>query len=476
MFIVFQKLVILYAIIQLMKMLFFWNIYKVIFTKFAFMKKLNKYWGVFSNSEEENEFREKEFRKQASTLRNIFVLALIFNPVFIFSDYYFHSKQILLGYLIVQRVFFEIATFGLLFYFRKPRNLKQYETCITAWMVYISIVVIYINSVRPTEYIGYLIIDVIMTFAAYQVPALKLKLQTAIAVSFSLIEFVILNFFKEIPQHTTFLPYIASFLLANSFGYLFSRRNQLLQRSQYDLLNTETKLKLELEKLNGDKDKIFSIIAHDLKNPFNSILNNSELLLSQYKELSKDEILTSLTSLNNAANKFQELLGGLLEWAKIQLDKFQLNRENVRLSEIIKKIFSVFEQRVLEKGIILKSNINNNLEVVVDENIVSSIIRNLLSNAIKFTSSGGKIVIDAAIVDNNVEIVVSDSGVGMSKKSVDNLFSTYNEDISSLGTENEVGTGLGLYICRELVALHGGSLKVTSEQGKGSLFKVILPQ
>jgi signal transduction histidine kinase len=230
----------------------------------------------------------------------------------------------------------------------------------------------------------------------------------------------------------------------------------------------------ELQELNVSKDKFFSIIAHDLKNPFQAIIGFSEMLKEEMKsgDIATSENYAGL--INTSAIQTFRLLENLLEWANSQRGKITFNPVSINLRELVNEEFGVLGDMAKGKSIELKSSFYDNLKVMADRNMIKTILRNLISNAIKFTHKNGRVEVMAMISNNQVEISVSDNGIGMTNETMAKLF-RLDGNLSTRGTENEKGTGLGLFLCKEFVEKHGGKIWVESESGKGSIFKMVLP-
>jgi len=228
----------------------------------------------------------------------------------------------------------------------------------------------------------------------------------------------------------------------------------------------------ELIRVNAEKDKFFSIIAHDLRSPFNAFLGFTELMVAELDSLSITEIQKIALSMRNSATNLFQLLENLLEWSRFQRGLTGFNPKSILLLPgITDSIQSVFESAV-KKEIDIKVDIPNDLVVFADENMLGSIVRNLAFNAVKFTLKGGKINISArAVLPDFAEISVKDSGIGMSEDIQETLFSIKEHSTRS-GTDGEPSTGLGLIICKEFVEEHGGKIWGNSQNGKGSEFKL----
>ncbi len=230
----------------------------------------------------------------------------------------------------------------------------------------------------------------------------------------------------------------------------------------------------QLRELNSTKDKLFSIIAHDLRSPFNTILGLSELLIENSKDFEVAKSEEYLRIINSSAQNTLTLLDNLLNWARAQTGKIIYKPEKVKLSPIVTEILDISNSSAKIKNISLNYTQTDNIEVYADINMLKTVLRNLISNAIKFTYPDGEIAITAVQNQNKVEISVSDNGVGMSKETQGNLF-CIDMNITTTGTAAEKGSGLGLILCKEFIEKQGGKIWVKSELGKGSAFIFSLP-
>ncbi len=230
----------------------------------------------------------------------------------------------------------------------------------------------------------------------------------------------------------------------------------------------------QLIKLNAEKDKFFSIIAHDLRSPFNGLLNLTALMSDSTENFSPDEFVEYSKSLNEAANNLYKLLENLLEWAQVQKGSINFAPCDTDLSKIVSQSIDTIYQRALQKSLEIINEIDNTQKVYIDEKMISTVFRNLLSNAVKFTRTNGKIFIKSNRSNNGtIEVSVEDNGVGMDEKDMIRLFKI-EEKVSSVGTEGEPSTGLGLLLCKEFIEMHGGKIWVESKEGKGSKFMFTL--
>ena len=233
--------------------------------------------------------------------------------------------------------------------------------------------------------------------------------------------------------------------------------------------------KKELQRINAEKDRFFSIIAHDLRGPFSSFLGVTQLLDEKLSELTKEDIQDFAASMRISATNLFSLLENLLQWAKINQGLIPFEPSNMLLFKIAEESIVNVQEPAKNKGIEIVNNIGDGVEVYADKNMLQTVIRNLVSNAIKFTPKGGKISINAkACEDKTAEISVKDSGIGMNRSMVDNLF-RLDVRTNRPGTEGEASTGLGLILCKDFIEKQGGKIWVESEEGKGSVFYFTIP-
>lgn len=230
----------------------------------------------------------------------------------------------------------------------------------------------------------------------------------------------------------------------------------------------------ELKILNAAKDKFFSIISHDLRSPFNSLLGITEYISHSYDNLTPSEIRESVKNIYSSSQKLYNLILNLLEWSRLQSGRFDMERTEIELSILIEEMKNIYSDSADSKSIEIETDIPENIVVFADKYMIETVVRNLISNAIKFTNAGGKINIKADAKGDFVTISVIDNGVGISDKNVEDLF-RIDEQFRRDGTANEKGTGLGLILCKEFVKKNNGIISVESEEGKGSKFSFTIP-
>ncbi|MBP1629521.1 MAG: hypothetical protein H6Q15_414 [Bacteroidetes bacterium] len=230
----------------------------------------------------------------------------------------------------------------------------------------------------------------------------------------------------------------------------------------------------QFRELNATKNIFFSIIAHDLRNPFNAINGFAEILLENHNSYSNQEKEQYFKIIAESSQSAQELLENLLEWSKIQIGIISFNPKSQDIDNIINTVINQTKLFAIKKNIKVDNLLHDTIIASVDNMIIITILRNLLINAIKFTPQFGNVSINAKIEKSELIISVQDTGVGISKKNLHKLFKI-SEKCSSLGTEQEKGSGLGLIICKEFITIHGGKIWVESEEGKGSCFSFSIP-
>jgi len=248
------------------------------------------------------------------------------------------------------------------------------------------------------------------------------------------------------------------------------------QKKELEELNkTKDKLLKELGDLNATKDKFFSIIAHDLRSPFNGLIGASDLLIQSFEGLEKEIIIDLIRSMNIASRNAFNLLNNLLEWSRSQTGRIEWDPNITDISIIIRENRLLLKHNAEEKNISLVSEIQDNTFVYADEYMINTVIRNLITNALKYSRNGEEVRISSKDTGDFLEISVSDKGIGIKPENIGKLFRI---DIhhTTKGTANEQGTGLGLILCKEFVEKHNGKIWVESELGKGATFRFTLPK
>jgi two-component system sensor histidine kinase/response regulator len=277
------------------------------------------------------------------------------------------------------------------------------------------------------------------------------------------------------PEGNTITLLTNKLLLKNSKGEIYGILGTSMNVTELTAAVQQIKLKNEeLQKLNAEKDKFFSIIAHDLKTPFNSIMGLSEILVENMKEKDYNEIEKYAEMIMFSSQKAVSLLMNLMEWSQTQTGRMNFNPVSLEIFSIINEAILLHAETAKQKSINISATQESLIRIFADKAMISTILRNLIYNAIKFTNPGGNIIISAEVNQKEVIIYVKDSGIGLEKTTIEKLF-RIDVNHSTPGTQKEKGTGLGLILCKEFVEKHNGKIWVESEVGKGSTFFFTIP-
>lgn len=242
---------------------------------------------------------------------------------------------------------------------------------------------------------------------------------------------------------------------------------------QKEMLVKLTESEKQLKEVNATKDRFFSIIAHDLKNPFNAIMGYASLLLSQFEDLNKSERHEYIENINMAAESTYSLLENILEWSRTQTGNINFNPKSFDISTVINEVFLLIRAQAEAKNIKLLSKVKYQTFVYADVNMIKTVLRNLVSNAVKFTEKG-EVVVEAEVSKSSVMISVIDTGIGISDNVIDKLFKI-DKQVHTSGTKNEKGTGLGLILSKEFINKNGGEIWINRMKDQGTIFNFTLP-
>jgi signal transduction histidine kinase len=299
---------------------------------------------------------------------------------------------------------------------------------------------------------------------------------------FQLIQYALI---ATIIAELSFTFYVSNYGLSNLVGHIFKIISFKLiyeaiiatgLRAPQELLYRQLKQnEVELKKANAVKDRLFNIIAHDLKAPFTALIGLSEFLLQDFENTDDKEKKEFIGHMHKAATSTHMLLDNLLQWSLMQTDGIKLNPERLSLHKLTDENLALKQEDARQKGITLESSVTENMILNADRNMINAVIRNLLSNAIKYTHKGGTISMSAAPMGDFMEISISDTGTGMNDEEMAQLFDK-GLNLSKPGTNQERGTGLGLMLCKEFIEKHGGTIRVESTPGEGSRFIFTLPK
>jgi signal transduction histidine kinase len=228
------------------------------------------------------------------------------------------------------------------------------------------------------------------------------------------------------------------------------------------------------QELNSTKDKFFSIIAHDLKNPFHSIIGVTKLLLEERDSLTEEDYKNFLEKLHETARNTYSLLENLLQWSRTQTGSIEFYPEIFNIKDLVDRNIQLLQGSLIQKCIKMKVSLDSVIDVNADINMIDTVIRNLLNNAIKFTNENGTIEISTSVKEKKLVLSVKDSGIGISKANQDKLF-RIDSSYSTYGTNNESGSGIGLILCKEFIERHGCKIYIESKEGDGTIISFSLP-
>lgn len=271
-----------------------------------------------------------------------------------------------------------------------------------------------------------------------------------------------------------------AYKMLETANYRLEQAQQDLEQRAKELVELNAKLTVseqELRKSNANKDKFFSIISHDLKNPFHAVLGFSEFLLLNIDDSSREDIVDIVETINLAARSTYKLLENLLEWSRMQLGRVKFHPQNTELSNLIGGNISLLSSSAMRKDVKLSSEFETDYLVFIDPNMINSVVQNLTTNALKFTPAGGevKIMVQEGAKEGLVEVTVSDNGIGIKEEDIEKLF-RIDAHHTTEGTNQEPGTGLGLILCKEMVEKNGGEIWIESTIGEGTQVKFTLPK
>jgi ligand-binding sensor domain-containing protein/signal transduction histidine kinase len=271
---------------------------------------------------------------------------------------------------------------------------------------------------------------------------------------------------------------LAAAIIIMIYNYLVKIRTNRLLTYQNQQISQANEALRESEKnlmeLNATKDKFFSIISHDLKNPFSSLLSISELMVESFDDTQREDHRAGFRKIHQSVKHLLDLLENLLTWSRSQRGRIKYDPVRFNLSNLIRENVNLHKLLAEKKGIMLLSPEENEYYAYGDRDMINSVIRNLMTNAVKFTPRDRKVEVKVEQKENEVVISIIDEGIGISAEDQEKLF-RIDEKFKSVGTEGEKGTGLGLIICREFVEKNGGSINVQSKPGRGSVFSFTIP-
>jgi signal transduction histidine kinase len=289
---------------------------------------------------------------------------------------------------------------------------------------------------------------------------------------------------KETRRTLIIIVLLISMLLVTSIGILYYNRYQLKHKAaaqlqeKIDIIEKTNerlvKSEEELQQINSTKDKFFSIIAHDIKNPLGGLITITDLVKADFDSMPDKEKRELFEIVNKSSHQLYSLLENLLHWSRSQTGRIPVKPVELKINELVESNFELLKPNAERKNIMTLNLCNQNHKVNADKEMITLVIRNLISNAVKFTREGGKISVSSALKEGMVEICIEDNGIGISKTDIQKLF-RIDVQFSQNGTNNETGTGLGLILCKEFIQKNQGKIRVESEPGVGSKFIFSLP-
>lgn len=412
----------------------------------------------------------------------IFIYICVFG-IMLFSVFDYYSTPDLWTMLLIMRVSISVTVLVLL-YLVKSGTIKLSTGIVTAmglvyfFFAFVASQIVDISSLMvwniTLSVVGVLWPYVIIVMGFRTV--ILMNIFFSVSYIFFYVSFSTISIQDQMVYGGLFLLFALSIApyLAQSRYAMFMQNSWL--RYQNDIANAELMQANELLlEMNASKDTFFSIISHDLRSPFNSMLGLSDLLMNQVEELDRSEVVEYAQIIHSSAQKAFKLLQNLLDWARSQSGKITFQPEDFHLQSIVVDVIDTLADVCKDKQISVKYSFMIDDHIYADKNMIESIIRNLLTNAIKFTKRGGEINITVSGSVDETIVAVQDNGIGIAHEKIDRLF-LINERTSTEGTENEQGTGLGLKLCKEFVDKHGGEIRVESTVGVGSIFTFTIPR
>jgi signal transduction histidine kinase len=382
-----------------------------------------------------------------------------FSTYFTAIVFYFSTAILTYGILIINKIkLYKLAKILIILIF--PLYITVNSTVLfgngSSSQIYIllfALIPLFIYSSKQKAYqISFIALNLIVYFAIEFFPAYT-EAKYSVPLDY-------MGFFRSINVFIAFSGAYIAIIYFKKFSD--EKENQLIKQSY------------ELKKSYEHRDLVYSIIAHDLRNPFNSLMGVSSLWEDEFDDIDKEQGKNILVSMNKSANKLNILLVNLLDWSRVQSGNFKTNFQQLQLKQLIDDVIFLLNDLLEAKRLKMSINTDDSVMVFADHEMLKTILRNLISNAIKFTHENGAINVRVMQTDSNTTISVSDNGIGIKPDSLTKLFNI-SQIFTTTGTEKESGTGLGLPLCKDFVEKHGGKIWVESEVGKGSKFEFTLP-
>lgn len=432
---------------------------------------------------EQSEYESWIFQYYYRHYKYGYLLYLILNCVYIIQDHNTNPNVIL--YSIILRIFISVPVLAIPILLKKDIYKKYFK--------YINVAVCMLIPMALATNIHFLQIDDIQISLIYLTSLMVQIIAAGLFImkwQLNAITLIVLNLFlislnysnltgldTEYAVNTNLLFIMISLVSIFITYHLQSIKTRMFvaEKSLLDGQKIISKQNDDLELVNNTKNKLFSIISHDLRNPIGNYMNVSRLLYNDYYNITREERLNFLRLLKDSSENIYLLLDNLLSWSKSQQGLITVNIEKVSLSHIVSNILDILNSQSFQKQIKVNNHITNGTIINSDPKIISIILQNIITNAIKFTPENGVIAIDEFQDNEFVTIAISDNGIGMNQDIMDSLF-VIGSSINRQGTNKEPSSGLGLIISKEFIEKLGGSLVVESEEEKGSTFFVNIPK
>ncbi|MCF6269419.1 MAG: HAMP domain-containing histidine kinase [Melioribacteraceae bacterium] len=402
--------------------------------------------------------------------------------------YIFTSSIILLGYLLdtvlfiskMSIVVINLSVILLVLFFFTLGLMKKIEISSSYLLIIYSTLLglfsAFSYNILTSSIITHLLIQnlILLPLLIFSVGFIVSKKQMFIVGIIIAVVFPMIIIASQIDELIEITPFITIMILVSTFTmnlFISSMDDSIKENKlkEEELL----KQKKSLELLNRDRNNLFSVISHDLRGPVGSSKQMIKYMLDN--ETSNEEKIYLLEAINASIGNSFHLLNNLLLWARSERGAIEIAPDNIKLSKSISDSINLLQKSIEEKSITVENRINNGLHSFSDKNLLETIIRNLLANAIKFTNDKGRIVISHVMNGSTITISVKDNGIGISNETQKKIFSDFDV-ITSHGTKNERGSGLGLKLCKEFAKKNGGEIWVVSEIGKGSEFFFTVPK
>lgn len=388
------------------------------------------------------------------------------------NDFVFFHHGSKLVVTIFYRICFIIISAAAIISVWKKRDIRVYNYATLAWLLCSCVLSIYITANRPGCYVFGFVWDILIVFVIYLMVPATMTIQLFIAFCYS-IGIASLWYIVKLPYLEVAAAYSLglALVMTNLIGSIFSWQLKSSARKQFFLYKEDQQIKEKLREQNETKNKFFSIISHDLRNPLSNIISICNMAQSG-SDISPGKLIAMI---NQGAESAHSLLENLLAWAMAESGQLVPSPSKINVAELFSEKMLFFEQDASSRNISIQCADMSELKAYADYNMLQTVLRNLLSNAIKFTPDGGTIKIYAAKKNGMLEISVQDSGVGIDEEVLPRLFDI-DFHHSTVGVNNEQGSGLGLKLCREFIVKNGGDLWVESKKNQGSTFTFSIPQ